>query len=97
MVDYQVLQQLIFGRGKLQDLVPVADLFASAVNPERPAADFPEQSRKLIPQPGLYPGQQFFEAERLNHIIVGADGQTFDAVIHFVFGREHDHGNFRFF
>ncbi|MNP36878.1 hypothetical protein D3C76_1302960 [compost metagenome] len=97
MVNHQVLQQFVFSRGELQHLVPEADFLASAVNPERAAADLAEQSGELVAQPGLNPGEQLIEAERFNHIIICADGQAFNPVINLVLGCKHNDSNLGFF
>ncbi|MNN81562.1 hypothetical protein D3C81_1983990 [compost metagenome] len=75
----------------------MADLLAPAIKTERPAPHFAEQPGELVAQTRLNPGQQFIKAERLNHIVVSPDRQTFNAVIHFILGCKHDDSKFRFF
>src|SRR6185312_15479555 len=81
-----------FPAGEIDVLVPQLDRVTQQIHAYAAMGDHGLLYRRLAPQQGTYVGEQFIEAEGLGQVIVGAEVETLDAILHRVARAEDEHG-----
>jgi hypothetical protein len=97
-VAHEVAEQLELGGGELDLLAVPPDLVAVLVEFE--VGELQPRRRLAAVAPGAAqhgpdPGDDLFQAERLGHVVVAAEGQAADLVLGRVAGGKEHHGDLR--
>src|SRR6185437_12531014 len=91
-VLHEDFEQREFPAGEIDVLVPQLDRVTQQIHAYAAMGDHGLLYRRLAPQQGTYVGEQFIEAEGLGQVIVGAEVETLDAILHRVARAEDEHG-----